>query len=310
MALEQSPKRPYNVLFLCTGNSARSILGEAILNKIGADKFVAHSAGSRPKGQVHASALILLRRLGYPTEALRSKNWDVFAAEDAPRMDFIFTVCDDAANEVCPVWPGQPITAHWGLPDPAAVEGTDAKIMAAFRDAFDVLKRRIELFTNLPVQTLDRISLQARLRAIGSAAVHEIRQDDAAFRNMLAALRAADLPTSDLGEGETRYFVLGDSDAFGAMTSFGPVGLLRSVVVPDSKRGHGKGAQLVREVLAQAKTAGIRETWLLTTGAAPFFAKLGFAEVNRGSAPADIAATFQFRDLCPSSATLMRKQLA
>ena len=164
----EQPQRPYNVLFLCTGNSARSIMGEAILNKIGKDKFVAYSAGSQPKGEVNPHALVLLRRLGFPADLLRSKSWDEFAAAGAPPLDFVFTVCDNAANEVCPVWPGQPMTAHWGIPDPAAVEGTDAEIAAAFRDAFALLQRRIELFANLPVRSLDRMSLQKRLDEIGT----------------------------------------------------------------------------------------------------------------------------------------------
>ena len=161
------PARPYAVLFLCTGNSARSILGEAILNKIGDGKFVAYSAGSQPKGTVHPQALALLGRLGYPTDGLRSKSWDEFAAAGAPALDFVFTVCDNAANEVCPVWPGQPMTAHWGVPDPAAVEGSEADIAKAFRDAFMMLQRRIELFANLPVHSLDRMSLKKHLDEIG-----------------------------------------------------------------------------------------------------------------------------------------------
>ena len=163
----EQPARPFNVLFLCTGNSARSILGEAILNKIGKGKFVAYSAGSRPKGAVHPQALALLERLGYPTDGLRSKSWDEFAAPGAPHFDFVFTVCDNAANEVCPVWPGQPMTAHWGVPDPAAVQGSEAEIAQAFRDAFLMLQRRIELFANLPVRSLDRMSLKKHLDDIG-----------------------------------------------------------------------------------------------------------------------------------------------
>ena len=161
------PERPFNVLFLCTGNSARSILAEAILNRLGGGKFVAWSAGSQPKGAVHPQALALLQRLGYPTTGLRSKSWDEFAQAGAPHLDFVFTVCDNAANEVCPVWPGQPMTAHWGIPDPAAVEGSEAEIVAAFRDAYHRLERRIEVFANLPVRSLDRMSLQTRLNEIG-----------------------------------------------------------------------------------------------------------------------------------------------
>ncbi len=160
------PDQPFNVLFLCTGNSARSILGEAILNKIGAGKFKAYSAGSDPKGEVNLNTLALLQRLGYPTGGLRSKSWDEFSKPGSPELDFVFTVCDNAANEVCPVWPGQPMTAHWGIPDPAAVEG-EAEIATAFRDAFLTLQRRIELFANLPVKSLDRISLKKRLDDIG-----------------------------------------------------------------------------------------------------------------------------------------------
>jgi arsenate reductase len=157
------------VLFLCTGNSARSILAEGILNKIGRGKFAAYSAGSLPKGKVNPHALALLERLGFPTSNLHSKSWDVFAAPGAPQLDFVFTVCDNAANEVCPIWPGQPITAHWGIPDPAAVEGDDKKILAAFRDAFSTLQRRIELFASLPVASLDRMSLKKHLDEIGGA---------------------------------------------------------------------------------------------------------------------------------------------
>ncbi len=157
----------FNVLFLCTGNSARSILAEAILNKTGKGKFAAHSAGSMPKGDVNPNAIALLQRLGFATGKFRSKSWEEFATPDAPKMDFVFTVCDDAANEVCPVWPGQPMTAHWGVPDPAAVKGNETTIAQAFRDAFLALRRRIELFTNLPVASLDRMALKKRLDAIG-----------------------------------------------------------------------------------------------------------------------------------------------
>ncbi|HEY2033881.1 MAG TPA: arsenate reductase ArsC [Rhizomicrobium sp.] len=164
---DHQPDRPFNVLFLCTGNSARSILGEAILNKIGKGKFVAWSAGSTPKGEVHPQSLALLERLGFETNGLRSKSWEEFVKAGTPQLDFVITVCDNAANEVCPVWPGQPMTAHWGVPDPAAVEGSEAQIAQAFRDAFQVLERRIELFVNLPVQSLDRMSLKQRLDDIG-----------------------------------------------------------------------------------------------------------------------------------------------
>ena len=156
--------RPYNVLFLCTGNSARSILAEAILNKDGAGRFHAFSAGSFPKGAVHPEALKLLDELGYPTDGVRSKSWDEFAVDGAPLLDFVFTVCDNTAGETCPVWPGQPMTAHWGIEDPAAAVEHQQQV---FRNAYYALRRRIELFLALPMQSIDELSLQTRLREIG-----------------------------------------------------------------------------------------------------------------------------------------------
>ena len=157
----------FNVLFLCTGNSARSILAEALLNHWGKGRFRGYSAGSFPKGVVHPLTLELLRALDLPTAGLRSKSWDVFARADAPVMDFVFTVCDQAAGEVCPVWPGNPITAHWGIPDPAAVEGTEAQRRAAFRDAHSRLDARIKLFLALPLEKLDRMALKREADRIG-----------------------------------------------------------------------------------------------------------------------------------------------
>lgn len=157
----------YNALFLCTGNSARSILAEAILNRMGQGRFRAYSAGSQPKGEVHPFALDLLKSLNHGTSFARSKSWEEFAAEDAPVMDFVFTVCDSAANEACPVWPGQPMTAHWGVPDPAAAQGTDAEKHLAFAEAYRMLNNRISIFTALPIASLDRLTLQSRLRDIG-----------------------------------------------------------------------------------------------------------------------------------------------
>ncbi len=159
--------RPFNVLFLCTGNSARSIMSEAILNKLGAGKFTAYSAGSQPKGQVHPETITLLRGLGYDTSGFRSKSWSEFAKPGAPTLDFVFTVCDDAAWETCPLWPGQPMTAHWGVPDPAAAQGSPAEIALAFKDAYRMLFQRIGIFTALPVHSLDRLSLQNKLHEIG-----------------------------------------------------------------------------------------------------------------------------------------------
>lgn len=162
--------RIYNVLFLCTGNSARSILAEAILGRLGSGSFRAYSAGSFPKGEVHPAAVRLLDQLDYDTSGFRSKSWDEFSGEDAPQLDFIFTVCGNAAGETCPVWPGKPMTAHWGLPDPAAVEGSEAEVAAAFADTYRMLTNRIELFLALPLDAIDAMSLQNRLRDIGNTA--------------------------------------------------------------------------------------------------------------------------------------------
>jgi arsenate reductase (thioredoxin) len=161
----------YNVFFLCTGNSARSIMAEAILNFKGRPHFTAYSAGSHPTGKVRPEALRQLETAHIPTEGLRSKAWDEFSLPSAPKLDFVFTVCDNAAKEVCPVWPGQPLTAHWGIPDPAAIRGTAADIERGFRDAFFILERRISLFLSLPLTSLDRLAIKRELDIIGRAAV-------------------------------------------------------------------------------------------------------------------------------------------
>jgi protein-tyrosine-phosphatase len=158
---------PYHVLFLCTGNSARSIMAEAILNKLGVGKFRAYSAGSHPKGRVHSETIRLLQGLGYATSAFRSKSWNEFTAPNAPQFDFVFTVCDNAAAEVCPLWPGQPMTAHWGVPDPAEAKGAPAEIALAFKDTYCMLHRRIDIFTSLPLRSVDQLSLQKKLDDIG-----------------------------------------------------------------------------------------------------------------------------------------------
>ncbi len=157
----------FNVLFLCTGNSARSVMGEVILNRLGLGKFKAYSAGSHPRGEVHPMTINLLKRLNYETADLRSKDWAEFATPDAPKLDFVFTVCDKAAAEMCPVWPGQPMSAHWGVPDPAEVEGDEITRLAAFREAYRQLYNRIDIFTCLPMNTLDSLALQQQLDDIG-----------------------------------------------------------------------------------------------------------------------------------------------
>jgi arsenate reductase len=162
-----SSNSPLNVLFLCTGNSARSIMAECILNRLGQSKFKAYSAGSYPKGEVNPNALSVLRKSNFDVSKLRSKSWDEFAAPGAPKLDFVFTVCDNAAKEVCPLWPGQPMTAHWGLPDPAAVEGSEAEQALAFADCFRMLYQRISIFVSLPFDKLSKLSLQKKLEEIG-----------------------------------------------------------------------------------------------------------------------------------------------
>ena len=159
--------KPYNVLFLCTGNSARSIMAEAILNRLGQGKFRAFSAGSQPKGKVHQYALDLLRRLNHDVSGMRSKSWKEFSEPGAPKLDFVFTVCDNAAKEVCPVWPGQPMTAHWGIPDPAEAQGNEAEVRLAFADAYRMLNNRIGIFVSLPIRSLDQLTLQKQLDTIG-----------------------------------------------------------------------------------------------------------------------------------------------
>jgi arsenate reductase len=159
--------RTYNVLFLCTGNSARSIIAEAILNKLGSGQFRAYSAGSQPKGQVNPSTITLLDGLDYDTSGFRSKSWSEFARSGAPSLDFVFTVCDNAAGEACPVWPGQPMTAHWGVPDPAEATGNAAEVALAFKEAYRMLHQRVAVFSALPIRSLDTLSLQAKLKQIG-----------------------------------------------------------------------------------------------------------------------------------------------
>ena len=182
--------RKYNILFLCTGNSARSIIAEAIMNRAGARRFQAYSAGSHPKGAVNPHAIALLQKLDYDTGDLRSKSWDEFAQPGAPRLDFVITVCDDAAGEACPAWPGQPMTAHWGMPDPAAVAGSEVEIALAFAETYRMLNNRIGAFANLKLSGLDRMSLQSKVREIGKLAI-TIYHNPACgtSRNTLAMIR-------------------------------------------------------------------------------------------------------------------------
>jgi arsenate reductase (glutaredoxin) len=180
----------YNILFLCTGNSARSIIAEAIMNRVGRQRFTAYSAGSHPRGEVNPHAIALLQKLDYDTSKLRSKSWDEFARPDAPRLDFVITVCDDAAGEACPAWPGQPMTAHWGMADPAAVQGSQVEIALAFADTYRMLNNRISAFANLKLSGLDRLSLQTKIREIGKLAITIYHNPDCGTsRNTLAMIR-------------------------------------------------------------------------------------------------------------------------
>ncbi len=175
--MSEIQEQKYNVLFLCTGNSARSIMAECLLNRLGKKRFNAYSAGSMPKGEVHPMALQVLQRQNYMIDSLRSKSWDEFTGEGAPELNFVFTLCDNAKNEVCPVWPGQPMTAHWGLPDPAALKGSETEQMVAFNEAMRMLTNRIDIFISLPMESLDRLTLQKRLDEIGES---QLEASDAA----------------------------------------------------------------------------------------------------------------------------------
>lgn len=168
--MQVTAERPFNALFLCTHNSARSIIAECVMNRLGRGRFIGHSAGSMPSGRVHPFAIELLQGLNYDTSNLRSKSWEEFAVPGAPKLDFVFTVCDNAANEVCPIWPGQPVSAHWGLPDPSAAEGNDAQRRLAFAETHRMLTQRIGIFVNLPFGALDALTLKKRLQEIGNAA--------------------------------------------------------------------------------------------------------------------------------------------
>ena len=182
-------ERKYNILFLCTGNSARSIIAEAIMNRVGRNRFIAYSAGSHPRGAVNPHAIDLLKRLDHDTSACRSKSWDEFARADSPHLDFVITVCDDAAGEICPAWPGQPMTAHWGMPDPAAVTGTEVEIALAFAETYRMLNNRIGAFANLKMSGLDRMSLQSKVRDIGKAITIYHNPACGTSRNALAMIR-------------------------------------------------------------------------------------------------------------------------
>jgi glycerol uptake facilitator-like aquaporin/protein-tyrosine-phosphatase len=226
--------RPFNVLFLCTGNSARSIMAEAILNKLGAGKFRAYSAGSQPKGQVHPETIRLLQSLDYDTSGFRSKSWSEFAAPGAPPLDFVFTVCDNAAGEVCPIWPGQPMTAHWGIPDPAAATGSPAEIALAFKDAYRTLHQRIGVFIALPLRSLDQLSsLQNRLKDIGrmQGAERAELMPSPAQRTFAEWLGTAFLLAAVVGSGIMAQKLAGGNGAIALLCNTLPAGAILVVLI-------------------------------------------------------------------------------
>lgn len=307
--------RIYNVLFLCTGNTARSVLAEGILRKDGAGRFSAFSAGSQPKGSVNPFALKVLAAMDYPTDGFRSKSWDEFAVPGAPVMDFVFTVCDSAAGEACPVWPGQPITAHWGIEDPAAVEGSDLEKERAFSEAARFMKNRISAFLSLPVATIDKLALQQELRKIGGlagATALTLEPIGASAFDLKSALDAAKLTTDDLQEPGRSFFRIKRGErtvGFGGYELHAHNALLRSLVISPELRGRGVGRYATKLILSRAFDDGARSAYLLTESAAPFFEKVGFTRIERANAPASIRETRQATSLCPSSAAMMAIRL-
>ncbi len=304
----------YNVLFLCTGNSARSILAESILSAEGKGRFRAFSAGSKPNGAVNPFALKVLEAYGYPTKGFRSKSWDEFAVPGAAKMDFIFTVCDSAAGEVCPVWPGQPMTAHWGIEDPAAVEGTDIQKEAAFSLAARYMKNRISAFLNLPLESVDRLWLATRLHAIGRREKVEAEKISSSDGALEKALRQVSLPIDDLSQSKGTFFRFmnrkGEPAGFGGIELHGKNALLRSIVVPPGLQKSGYGTAITRSLLRYAEMMGAESGYLLTMEAVPFFNKLGFKAIAKSDAPPEILATPQASGLCPSTATLMVRSVS
>ena len=305
----------YNVLFLCTGNTARSIMAESILCKEGAGRFTAFSAGSEPKGSVNPIALKVLAAMDYPTGGLRSKAWDEFAEPGAPVMDFVFTVCDSAAGEICPIWPGQPMTAHWGIEDPAAAEGTDIEKERVFSTAARYLRNRIGAFLSLPLEAVDRMSLRRQLRKIGmeeGATKVTLQTTDGSAPDLRDALAAEGLPIEDLGEEGRRFFRAlrgGATVGFAGYELFGTDALLRSIVVTRDHQRRGIGETALALLIERAVEEGARQGYVLTTSAAPFFESLGFVPVERAYVPGTILASRQAAALCPSSAMILTKQL-
>ncbi|MDC7684492.1 arsenic resistance N-acetyltransferase ArsN2 [Asticcacaulis sp. BYS171W] len=296
------------VLFLCTGNSCRSILGEFTFNHLAPSGWRAMSAGSRPTGYVHPRSLALLESEGISTDSASSKSW-----EDLPEVpDIVITVCGSAAGEECPAYIGNVLRTHWGVEDPAHVTGTDAQINAAFRKAYTILRARIEAFLALPLDRLvsDRGAIRTALDEIGQLMPTDeagvFTQIDPRDGDLVEALAAAGLPTTDLGTAQQtfwRHSAGGEVRGFVGIEAYGKAGLLRSLVVPQTQRGKGHGVRLIDFAVAQADRAGLTELWLLTDTAAPFFARTGWTPRLRADAPDDIQSSAEFAGLCPSSAS-------
>lgn len=296
------------VLFLCTGNSCRSILGEFTFNHLAPSGWHAMSAGSRPTGYVHPRSLALLESEGISTAGAHSKSW-----EDLPEVpDIVITVCGSAAGEDCPAYIGNVLRTHWGVEDPAHVTGTDAQIELAFRKAYTILRARIEALLALPLDRLvtDRAALKFALDEIGQRVPPDKTGvfTEVGPRNdkLIAMLTDAGLPTTDLGGANQSFWRLsldGDVCGFVGIEAYGTSGLLRSLVVPQARRGQGYGTRLIDFAVAQADRIGLTELWLLTQTAAPVFTHLGWTPRLRAEAPNDIRSSPEFSGLCPSSAS-------
>ncbi len=296
------------VLFLCTGNSCRSILGEFTFNHLAPSGWRALSAGSRPTGYVHPRSLALLKSEGISTEGASSKSW-----EDLPELpDIVITVCGSAAGEECPAYIGNVLRAHWGVEDPAHVTGSDAQIESAFHKAYATLRARIEALLALPLDRLvtDRAALKFALDEIGQRVPTDktgvFTEVDPRDEKLVAMLSDAGLPTADLGGANQSFWRLsldGEVCGFVGIEAYGTSGLLRSLVVQQARRGHGYGSSLIDFAVAQADRIGLTELWLLTQTAAPVFARLGWSPRLRAEAPDDIQSSPEFSGLCPSTAS-------
>jgi len=298
-----------NVLFLCTGNSARSILAEAVLNGLPAarGRFRAFSAGSHPRGEVHPLALEVLRAHDVPVTGLRSKSWDEFGGAEGPEIDLVITVCDQAAAEQCPFWPGHPTTAHWGLPDPALAEGSHDQRRAAFERTLLVLTQRLERLAALPIERLGREALADEVVRIASVAIVRTGRDGLA--PVLELLAANHLPLDGLADHDhVMLTAREDGRLVGcvALELYSDGALLRSLAVDVTTRGSGVGTLLVRAAIDEAGQLGAPGVYLLTTTAERFFPRFGFVEIDRVTVPPGVRGSVEFQTACPATAVAMK----